>query len=149
MIIGPNGPLLRTDGHEHAETIRREFGNTIHPIGKLLMRRKRQEIAEYNGENGMRRWITIGIDIYDVTTFTFGSREERERLLNTPGSIVKLPEADDVRKDLLSRLFPYKCAFTEGFKGCVRNYTLPMTLRMLSWHDNPSSGLYMAIDGIV
>jgi hypothetical protein len=68
LTVGPHGPMLRSDGNEHAAEIRAELGKSIRPIGKLLLYQRYQEIAEYNGKNSMPLWIPVGTDVYDVTS---------------------------------------------------------------------------------
>lgn len=60
--------MLRSDGSGHAAQIRAEFRKSIQPIGKLLMYKRHEEIAEHNGKNGMPLWISVGTDVYDVTS---------------------------------------------------------------------------------
>ncbi|KAK7926597.1 cytochrome b5 [Apiospora marii] len=146
----PLGPMLRNDGHPAADDIRGKLGQVCKKVGKLLIPRTAEQIAEYDGEEGMPMWIVIGTTVYDITTFTFGTQMEKGQLTENPGGRPKrLPDDPDVYEDLLKRLQPFRCALFEGIKALRKTVLPPFTPAMLGWHDNPTSGMYISVDGII
>jgi hypothetical protein len=66
-VIGTSkGPTL-VDGHPQADTIRAEFRDILLPLGKLLEKRRPEEVAEYDGLNGAPMFVTIDVDVFDIT----------------------------------------------------------------------------------
>lgn len=75
---------------------------------------------------------------------------EKGQLTENPGGRPKsLPDDADVYEDLLKRLQPFRCALFEGQKAPKKTVLPPFTPAMLSWHDNPTSGMYIAVEGII
>lgn len=166
VTVGPLGPSLLMHGHPHAVEIRGEFHHSLRPIGKLLVRKKLEVIAEHNGQHDMPLWIIIGSDVYDITgesylpiqdagpdvvaEFPFGSHEEECQLRSNPGGVpTTLPVSGDAQANLLERLLPFKCALVGGARGSKKAALEPYTPGMLRWHDNPTAGMYTAVNGIV
>ncbi|KAK7996473.1 hypothetical protein PG989_004513 [Apiospora arundinis] len=150
ITLNTLGPKLREDGHPGADQIRGELTKSCPNIGKLLLPRTAEQISEYDGEGGMPLWIILGTTVYDITRFSFGTQREQAQLTQNPGSRpTSLPDDPDAYDDLLKRLQPFRCALFEGQKA-PKKMTLPLfTPNMLKWHDNPTAGMYIAIDGIV
>ncbi|KAI1085495.1 hypothetical protein F5B20DRAFT_518596 [Whalleya microplaca] len=123
------------------------------PIGKLLATRRREEVAECNGNNGLPRWVSIGPYVYDVTNFIFVSEKEQALLMQCSGGPLLLPRpiSDSQTKDLVKRLEPYLCARIQSDGENVNNHSTDrrFTPRMLRWHDNPDLGVYIALGDMV
>ncbi|KAI1370119.1 hypothetical protein F4677DRAFT_451708 [Hypoxylon crocopeplum] len=150
VISGPQGPTLRADDRR-ADYIRGMFGVALRPIGKLIIHKRIEEIAERNGQDGQPAWTTWGPHVYDITEdFPPQSPEEREALLQSAGGplfeTLKRPSAPAT--GLRDRLRPYLCAYLDlpiATRQTMRHFT-PRTLR---WYDNPDIGVYIALDNIV
>lgn len=85
-----------------------------------------------------------------MAEFPFDSEEEEDQLRSNPGGIPKtLPVSNVDYAKLLDRLLPFKCALVDGTRGFKRPVLEPYTPAMLRWHDNPTDGMYTAINGIV
>ncbi|KAK8052303.1 hypothetical protein PG993_003688 [Apiospora rasikravindrae] len=152
ITLSPLGPKLREDGHPAADQIRGELNQSGQKIGKLLLPRTVEYISEYDGRGGMPMWIIISTTVYDITRFTFGTQKEKAQLTeNLGGRPNSLPDDPDVYDDLLQRLFLFRCALFEGRKAPKKTMAElpPFSPAMLSWHDNPTSGMYIAVDGII
>lgn len=67
LEVGDDGPALRADGDPRADAIRAQLGSKVISHGKLIMRRRLEEIAEYDGTNGMPTWVRIGTGVYDLS----------------------------------------------------------------------------------
>lgn len=63
----PIGPMLIRSGDRRVQALRTRFRRSFQPIGKLFMQRRSEEVAEFDGEHGIRLWISIGLDVYDIT----------------------------------------------------------------------------------
>ncbi|KAI1851506.1 hypothetical protein JX265_012412 [Neoarthrinium moseri] len=148
LEVGPLGPMLRTDGDEHANKIRCEFGKSIFPLGKLVVHRRPEDIAEYDGTNGMPVWIRIGANVYDLTDFKLPRKDQAvmDALKKNPGghppNIPKYP-------DLWEKLRQHRCALVMEYHRQPQDVLHPFTEKMLRYHDNPTYGCYTAIDGYV
>lgn len=150
--------------------MRQRLDRNLHPIGKLLTQRCSEEVAEYNGQNGAPLWVSIGMDIYDITgayfhnrsptsdelirttDFEFSDDEERRILTSNPGSGISMVGFNTItdKKGLMNRLAPYKRAlFGHKRPDTMEPGSLTFTPTMLAWYDNPCSGIYTAVDGIV
>lgn len=71
------GPVLRKTTLK-GKAVEVEVQRTVQPIGQLAMRRRAEEIAECNGQNGAPLYITIGINVYDITgTYFFLYKKTR------------------------------------------------------------------------
>ena len=82
--------------------------------------------------------------------FSFESHEEEDQLRSNPGGVPEtLPVSGDAHVNLLERLLPFKCALVDGTRGSKKPVLEPYTPSMLRWHDNPTAGMYTAINGIV
>lgn len=60
--------LLDTRESPEARKLHAALGSKIHPIGKLRTRKRPEEIAEYNREDGMPFWLLIRGSAYDLTS---------------------------------------------------------------------------------
>ncbi|KAK8043138.1 hypothetical protein PG994_013621 [Apiospora phragmitis] len=150
ITLSPFGPKLREDEHPVADEVRGMLSQSNQKVGKLLLPRTPEEIFEYDGQGGMPMWIIISTTVYDITTFSFGTQQEKAQLSENPGGRPKsLPDDPDVYDDLLKRLQPFRCAVFQGQKAPKKEVLHPFSPAMLSWHDNPTAGMYTAIDGIV
>ena len=67
LVRSPIGLMLK-EHHAKAEALRVGFGTSLYPIGKLITQRRSEEIAEFDGTNGARSWISIGNEVYDITS---------------------------------------------------------------------------------
>jgi hypothetical protein len=67
LHLGKLGPSLRTDGDRNAAAIRARLGSEIFSLGKLIVPTRLEEIAEYDGTNGMPVWVTISTNVYDLS----------------------------------------------------------------------------------
>ncbi|KAK8119752.1 uncharacterized protein PG998_004378 [Apiospora kogelbergensis] len=150
ITLSPLGPKLREDGHPGADQIRSKLIQICPKMGKLLVPRTADEISEYDGQEGMPLWIVIGTTVYDITKFTYSTQREKTQLTENPGGRPKtLPDDPEVYDDLLLRLFPFRCALFRGQKAPPKTALSLFTPSMLRWHDNPTAGMYIAVDGIV
>lgn len=68
ITMTPLGPKLRIDGHPAADDMRSKLSQCCKKVGKLLVPRTAEQIAEYDGEGGMPMWIVIGTTVYDITS---------------------------------------------------------------------------------
>ncbi|KAI1383746.1 uncharacterized protein F4822DRAFT_49224 [Hypoxylon trugodes] len=147
--IGPYGPTLR-DGAAAAGVVRSHLQlNNIQPIGKLILLRRAEEVAECNGKDGRLSWTTWGTRIYNITNFTPESPNERKALRESAGRPLSGPlQRMSNMSRLLARLEPFTVARLETPPPQGRTMR-PFTPRILRWYDNPSLGLYMAVDNKV
>ncbi|KAI0007647.1 hypothetical protein F4779DRAFT_590813 [Xylariaceae sp. FL0662B] len=143
------GRHLQSNEYPLAKAVRAELGQQ-ELVGKLLYWRTWEEIAERNGQNGTAIWIAMGRNVYDISNFDFRTATEQSILTNSAGGVVTT-NPDAFEPDLLERLRHYRCALTPGLVSS-NDVHLPkrvFTPKMLAMHDNPSTGQYMAIDGLV
>ncbi|KAI0134869.1 hypothetical protein F4814DRAFT_399191 [Daldinia grandis] len=147
VVIGPHGPELNQDAR--AEVFRAKLHTSIHPIGKLMLRRRIEEVAECDGRNGRPAWTSWGPLIFDITHFPARSVEEQEALTESSGGPLSkdLARSEHEISQLLQRLTPYTCAYLHVAQP-VRNMR-HFTLEMLRWYDNPSHGVYIALGNAV
>ncbi|KAI1766503.1 hypothetical protein GGR53DRAFT_208508 [Hypoxylon sp. FL1150] len=153
--------------HPYAYEIRQQFGKTIHRIGYQMLQVHPEDVAEHNGLGGAPLWVTFDENVYDITRalrtcpdgtivsiladslvdFPFESDLERQLLSWRPWG----RDAGDPRYrcDLIDRLTPFKCG-TLKVKGPLPPKNLrAYTRRMLRSRDNPSTGILIAIRGLV
>ena len=64
----PIGPMLIRSADSRVQALKTRLRSSFQPIGKLIMQRRSEEVAEFDGKNGARSWITIGFDVYDITS---------------------------------------------------------------------------------
>ncbi|KAI1800791.1 hypothetical protein F4811DRAFT_494152 [Daldinia bambusicola] len=147
VVTGPQGPILTQD--LRANAVRVKLNTSIEPIGKLILPRRIEELAECNGQNGRSAWTSWGSLIFDVTSFPARSSEEREALSESYGGPLSqsLIRTEEETKHLLERLNPYTCAFLHTPRPA--QHMRHFTQRMLRWYDNPSYGIYIALGGAV
>ncbi|KAK9771750.1 hypothetical protein SCAR479_11538 [Seiridium cardinale] len=141
--------LLGSQVKSQASVIRARLGDEIAPIGKLLMSKRREEIAEYDGKDGMPFWLRIGNDAYDLTNFAASKKDlETLRCLAQPS---KYRETMDPTSNaqMLKKLRAYRCAFVQQRPVKWLSTLRPYTLGMLRQHDSPTFGCYTAIGGYV
>ncbi|KAI1861767.1 uncharacterized protein JN550_010707 [Neoarthrinium moseri] len=126
---------------------------TRKPRGKLLQWIRPEEVAEFNGANEMPTFVSFGGDVFDITDFQYASMKEKELLHMRPGGVITFGRdyGQDAIVELLLRLKPYRCGLLMPRDPAPRKYQdlkllTPNTLRL---HDNPSDGIYTAIDGVV
>ncbi|KAI1463831.1 uncharacterized protein F4812DRAFT_445583 [Daldinia caldariorum] len=145
VVTGPQGPMLTQD--LRANVVRVKLNTSIEPIGKLILPRRIEELAECNGQNGRPAWTSWGSLIFDVTNFPARSSEEREALSESYGGSLSqnLIRTEDETKHLLERLNPYSCAFLHIPRPT--RHMRYFTQNTLRWYDNPSYGIYMALGG--
>ncbi|KAI0008415.1 hypothetical protein F4779DRAFT_451025 [Xylariaceae sp. FL0662B] len=142
--------MLRRD-NALTENIRKQFGQAIKPIGKQMLEMYPEEVAECQGQNGAPLWVTVGSYIYDLTGFPFVDNEERDKLIRISKNHITLfamPQ-DNLTDDLVGRLSTRRCGNIKCPKTGSRRGLHPFTPRSLRWHDNPSMGVYVAIENIV
>ncbi|XXG95176.1 hypothetical protein Hte_001436 [Hypoxylon texense] len=147
VITGPQGPTLRR-GDQRAEVIRTRL-NAIKPIGKLILLRRAEEVAECNGRNGQPAWVSVGPQIYDISNFPLQTSDIALGLPQSSGGPVPtaIVESDTRADELLRRLNPYLCAYLD-VPQTARNMQY-FTPRKLRWHDNPDIGIYIAVNNVV
>ncbi|KAI1646649.1 uncharacterized protein F4817DRAFT_339853, partial [Daldinia loculata] len=147
IVIGPQGPELNQDAR--SDVVRAKFNTSIQPIGKLMLRRRIEEVAECDGQNGRRTWTSWGPLIFDITNFPARSIEEQEALTESSGGPLSkdLTRSEHETNQLLERLTPYTCAYLH-VEQPVRNMRY-FTPEMLRWYDNPSHGVYIALENAV
>ncbi|KAI1775814.1 hypothetical protein F4818DRAFT_415015 [Hypoxylon cercidicola] len=147
IVTGPQGPTLAR-GDQRAELIRTRL-NAIKPIGKLILLRRAEEVAECNGQNGQPAWVSLGPDIYDITNFPLQPSDEHLGLAQSAGGPVPraVMESNTGVDQLLRRLDPYRCAYLdEPQPARIMQYFTP---RQLRWYDNPDLGIYIAVNNVV
>ncbi|KAH6660848.1 hypothetical protein BKA67DRAFT_641888 [Truncatella angustata] len=141
--------LLGSRVSQDAEAIRAALGSYIHPLGKLLMPRRQEEIAEYDGEDGMPFWVTIGDTVYNLTNFDASKRDlDTLRHLAQPSKYkANMDLTNNAR--MMEKLNPYRCAFVQKrpvkFLPTLRTFTKDS----LRQSDNPLCGCYTSIGGYV
>ncbi|KAI1486414.1 hypothetical protein F5X96DRAFT_682046 [Biscogniauxia mediterranea] len=147
---GPLGPQL-VSSDARADFIRGHFQKSLQPIGKLLLKRRPEEVADFNGSNGSPRWVTAGSYAFDLADFKFSSQQEEELLNKSAGGPIQmtLSAKNPAAKDLMDRLKPHLCAIVESDRPDTHFNAQQFTPRMLRWHDNPELRCYMAIGGMV
>ncbi|KAI1473874.1 hypothetical protein K445DRAFT_380391 [Daldinia sp. EC12] len=145
VVTGYQGPTLAQD--VRADAVRAKLSTSIKPLGKLILQKRIEELAECNGQNGRPAWTSWGPFIFDITNFPTSSAEEKEALAEGCGGPLPqiLIRTEDETKQLLERLNPYTCAYLYVPQP-ARNMRY-FTQDMLRWYDNPSCGIYIALGG--
>ncbi|KAI1759627.1 hypothetical protein GGR53DRAFT_513002 [Hypoxylon sp. FL1150] len=147
VITGPQGPTL-AHGDRRAEVIRARLSG-IKPIGKLILMKRAEEVAECNGRNGQSACVSVGRQIYDITNFPFQLTDYRLGLPQSAGGPVPtaILKSQTRSSELLNRLDTYLCAYLEVPQPAQHmQYYTPRKLR---WHDNPDLGIYIAVNNVV
>ncbi|KAI5917672.1 hypothetical protein F4810DRAFT_716208 [Camillea tinctor] len=147
---GPFGPEL-VSNDARADYIRNTFKSSLNPMGKLIPKRRPEEVSDFDGSNGMPRWVTAGSFAFDLTHFPFSDQQEEQLLSKSAGGPIqiKLSPSNPAAKDLMNRLQPHFCAIVEADRPETHSNDQQFTPRTLRWRDNPDLGCYMAIGGAV
>lgn len=85
-----------------------------------------------------------------ITDFAPASTAEHSLLHRSPGGQL-LGTTEELSPDLVRRLRPHQCAMIMPEDGRPRSHDelSIFTLSKLRWHDNPTSGVYVAINDFV
>ncbi|KAK0724845.1 hypothetical protein B0H67DRAFT_117166 [Lasiosphaeris hirsuta] len=139
-ILGDERAIKRVH-HRHDELF----------VGKLLLEKELTEILEHDGEDGRRKWVYVGYDVFDITDFPFVSDEERRVAYSaaSKGFVGHIVRHSD---DLFARLTPYRCAKLFEPRASDISLSLPkhvFTVKDVSRRIFPGNGMATVIDGKV
>ncbi|KAI0173207.1 hypothetical protein GGR52DRAFT_542267 [Hypoxylon sp. FL1284] len=147
VATGPQGPTL-IRGDPRAEAIRARLSDR-RPIGKLILLKRAEELAESNGRNGQPSWISLGPQIYDITKFPFRPADIHFGLPQSAGGPMPSAILENRTRadDLVRRLNPYLCGYLDMPQPA--RHMQHFTPRRLRWFDNPDLGIYIAVNNVV
>ncbi|KAK3346331.1 hypothetical protein B0T25DRAFT_633845 [Lasiosphaeria hispida] len=138
-----NGHLL---SDEHAITYVQHQHDKLFR-GKLLLEKELNEILEHDGEDGRRKWVYVGYDVFDITDFHFAGDEERQMLFSASRGFVG--HITRHRDDLFARLMPYRCAKLSEPRTLDISLDLPkslFTMKDISRRIFPGNGMATVIN---
>ncbi|CAJ2511737.1 Uu.00g073620.m01.CDS01 [Anthostomella pinea] len=154
LAMTPDRCRMLSRNGAQANAIRAKLGKEISRIGKQMMELHPAEFEEYTdgqGRSSGKTWVAFGTYIYDITEFPFTSQDEKQRVLQASRDEMPDPSspADQFDDELLDNLSLFKCGSLKSSKSSVRPQLYPMTEKMLRWHDNPGTGVYVAIQDVI
>ncbi|KAK8030056.1 hypothetical protein PG993_011347 [Apiospora rasikravindrae] len=150
------GKVLKNDSDPAAQAFRRELrSQPDRRMGKLLVWYTESEVLEFDGVLSRTLFKMWGQSVYNITEFLeVATEDEAKAVLSPDPQSAGYLDETKISDALWNKLGAYIC-------GGVRPDSVPpittmansspllLTLSQLRAHDNPDSGVYIAIDGFI